>query len=539
MADDSRLAISVTHADGRVTKWSANEVDGGNIPSDLTFTTTVPGGFGAMSCSLLREIEPRSDEALYDDVRVYGAGNQTVWQGRMAQLPRQGGRSSSVTPGAVGHSAHLEDDPSFRQVIVDRDPASWQAAPLERQVAIAVGGFGQGKVPASAASGGLSWQVPNEALPANEHSELWYEMPAGRNVASFAYIGNRTGTWTSLETETLFVPTDRTGASGTSVSLSLTNSIQVTSSFTPARYAMLRTRTTGSVTPPIGTTQTYSVVAVYGDHGITLRSVFAEPYHVYASDVLAYILDEAAPLLNYTTGSAGTIQPTTFAIPHLVFKDPTTAADAISQVNAYHAWDWAVWEDKTFYYTQPGTGVEWQARIGDGAQLSLEGDSAEQIINGVVVSYADGGVSKLAGPPGSGCDVEDSALGDTASDNPVNSHGIPRRWQMLPISFPTTDAGAVELGAIYLAQTNLASRKGTVTLRGHVRHPTEGMVPVWRVRAGDSVVITDRAGDTARRIISTNYSHNGREITLDCGTTPNKLDALLQRLTVGTSTLMF
>jgi hypothetical protein len=53
---------------------------------------------------------------------------------------------------------------------------------------------------------------------------------------------------------------------------------------------------------------------------------------------------------------------------------------------------------------------------------------------------------------------------------------------------------------------------------------------VWAVKAGDYVRISDHPNDQPRRIISTSYTHDSRTITLDVGTIPHKLDALMARL---------
>jgi hypothetical protein len=550
--DPGRLAVSVTHADGSVTRWGFDENDAGDVPGDLTFTTNMPGGFASMSCSLLREIQPRADESLFDSVKVYGPGSKTVWEGRIAQMPRQGGRSATVNPGAIGWSAHLEDDQSFVEVYVDRDPNSWSAAPIARKlVAVIAGEADDTRITGSVTPEGLYWSteggINSNYLLTGQMKELWYLAPPGTRVSSMEYVGTTGFGFSTVfggqpmyEAPTLF-GTDDYSVGGGYVSNGLTydGTLHGASLPTSKRFCMIRVKfsNTGTTIRPNATSYlTLNSVAVYGDHGVAASGVIGgNPDGYYASDVVANIVSRAAPLLNFTTGTAGTIQPSTFVIPHLVFPTPTTAADAIQQTNAYHAWNWAVWDDRTFYYSPPDTGIQWQARIADGAQLSLEGDTAEQIINGVVVSYQDGGIAKTAGPPGSDCTVTDASLQDTASNNPVNSHSIPRRWKTLNISFPTTDAGAIELGAIYLAESLLATRKGSITLQGQVRHPDGMYRPVSHVRAGDSILITDRAGDVSRRIISTSYSHATRTASLDCGFSNEKLNALLERLTVATN----
>jgi hypothetical protein len=67
-------------------------------------------------------------------------------------------------------------------------------------------------------------------------------------------------------------------------------------------------------------------------------------------------------------------------------------------------------------------------------------------------------------------------------------------------------------------------------LRGRVRHPTEGQVPVWRIRAGDYVRVGDHPNDSPRRVISTRYSHQNREVSLEIGNTSAKLEAIMERL---------
>ena len=75
MPEDEPLALSITHADGRVTRWGAGEPDGGDIPNDLIFGDSILGGDSTLSTSLLRRIDVQhADEALFDDVHCYGAG---------------------------------------------------------------------------------------------------------------------------------------------------------------------------------------------------------------------------------------------------------------------------------------------------------------------------------------------------------------------------------------------------------------------------------------------------------------------------------
>lgn len=531
--DPGRLALTVTHADGRNTRWGYDEIDSGTIPNDLTFSNSTPGGFKNLSCSLLRDLTPRSDEGLFDNVKVHGPGSQVAWDGRVTQLPRQTGSNTTVQPGAIGWGAHLEDTETFMQVYVNRGLAGWAEVDTARRVAIVTGTRPYGGVSVEIGDT-LLWTPQIDTEYADEEvTEVTYRAPPGVTLTAMQYKGSRAGTWTAFETPTWYGSND--GLTYSSVAtLTLDNTLR-SASGTGYRRAILRSYlTSGPVTPAAATYQQYTQMALYGDSGVTTHTTAAgEPNGVYASDVVADIVTNAAPLLTVPTGG---IQATTFAIPHLVFDSPVTAAEAIQRTNAYHGWDWLVWENRNFYYQPAGDGVEWLARIGDGASLSLEGDSAESILTGIVVAYQDNGVQMYAGPVGSGMDVESSSLEDASSDNPAVAHGIDR-IPVLSISTPTTAAGAVELGALYLAESNLAARRGQVTLTGEVRHPSEGLVPVWRVRAGDTIKLTDRPGDAPRRIVEVEYQHSTRTATLTLDSTAHKVDALFERIAALTAAL--
>jgi hypothetical protein len=103
---------------------------------------------------------------------------------------------------------------------------------------------------------------------------------------------------------------------------------------------------------------------------------------------------------------------------------------------------------------------------------------------------------------------------------------------VLDIGPVTTDAGAVQLGYVWLAEHSLPQRRGTITVAGQVEHPTEGPVPPWRVKAGDSIKVTDLADDEPRRIIETRYSRGSDSLVASVGNPDYKLDAILERIGV-------
>jgi hypothetical protein len=527
-----RLAMSVTHADGTVTRWGPDEPKPTEIPGDLTFGSQMPGGFKDLSCSLLRRIDLEyPDLSLFDTVRVYAPGNRTVWEGRMAQFPRSHGDGFSITPGAVGWSAHLTDDPTFTEVYVDRDPGAWGDTPLDRRIqdsaGISTGDFSWAQV-----AGGLSVSLPNQALGAFTSGEAWALGPAGRKIAKIMYRGATTG----LPAGWLIgiIGQDTLGLAGDQYNLTFDDTLRTQVLTTAARqHVGLFMYSNGTAaTPAAGALVRATKIARYGNHGLTTRANGTEPDGVYASDVIANIVSRAAPLL---TVASGAIQATTFVIPHLVFAEPTTAESAIQLVNAYHGYDWGVYDNKQFFYRASDPALlTWQARLSTGARLDLEGDTAEQVFNGVYVTYQDpNGQKKTVGPTGASADDTSASLLDASTTNPATAHGITRRWGMLEISQTTTLAGATQLGAIWLTEHAAPQRRGTLTLTGTVTHPTEGEVPVSRVRAGDYVSIADHPADVPRRIIEARYTHGSRQTILNLDNTPFMLDAIMQRLGVG------
>jgi hypothetical protein len=329
--DGDRLALAVTHADGRVTRWGPGEIAAQDIPNDLTLSTSIPGGYSTASCSLLRRIDvDYADQALFDDVRVYGPGNQTAWEGRLTQFPRSHGDGFSITPGAVGWAAHLKDDPSFREVYISRDLGEFREPLLVRRQAIATGGWSLGSFSVAASSTpALVMNLRGPWAATTADVEAYFDPPVNLTIARVAFSWATNAYVGALTTFNLIAHSTNDEVTFPEASADqLAGATSGTLDYSPAtpRQEMLLQFTHTGTSASDGTDYEVHLtnVRVFGSHGLTVQGT-APDQGFYASDVIANIVSRAAPML--TTN----IEATSFVIPHLVFTDHGRGRDLIRQ----------------------------------------------------------------------------------------------------------------------------------------------------------------------------------------------------------------
>lgn len=550
--DNDRLALSVTGSDGRVVRWGGDEPDAEMIPGDLEFGTAMPGGYKDLSCSLLRRLG--GDERLFDRVRAYGPGNRTAWDGRLVQFPRE---DLQVNPGAVGWSSHLRDDPSFREIYVDQDKGHWGPATVQRKLnLVASYAFTDPSVVSDPTGGQPALETKvngdwlNTSRPVCEALYDAQRIPIGSVYYAWKR-GANTGTaapwqWAIVLANAAEFSAGTVDTSGNLVAAG-PGTGTVTATTATQLYSLVQFFYDAG---PAGSSNTdwvlyWTCLGVYGTHGLTKQGTASatEAQGFYGHDLITNIVSRGAPLL--TTGGIET--NTSFVVPQAAFLEPTTPEEALMLINGYFLWEWGVFDDKEFFWRAPDPDrLVWRAREDLGAHISEEGPTAEATFNGVLVNYTDpSGQKRIAGPTAAyweggvaRCDVTNVELVDTTSTNPVNEAGIPRKWGVLDIGPVTTDAGAVQLGKVWLAEHSLPQRRGSITVAGAVEHPTEGLVPPWRVKAGDGIVVSDRAGDESRRIIETRYSRGSDTLTATVGNTDYKMDAIMERVVALTGVMM-
>ncbi|HYI79995.1 MAG TPA: hypothetical protein VEW67_03970 [Thermoleophilaceae bacterium] len=540
---DDRLYVIAEHANGNISRWAEDDPDADGIPQDLEIHDTSPGGFADASFTLLRD--PRRDWpdlALVDKLTVHGRTKplgRSAFEGQQEHFPSALGDDVSIGVNAIGRRVKLVAKP-YRELIVDQDMSRWGDPPLWRKKQIADDGQDQQKIQVGLVAGGLVFDVPGELLHNGWRGQAWQEMPAGVKVGKFGYRGARTGAFTAFNVPALrATDSDTAPPAIETYNLTLDDTLRTLALTTARRRVYLQVFASGDTTPTVGTQERYNALALYGDHGLTLRDIAGALPGVYGHDALAHIVGAAG--LNYTTGPSGSIRDnTSFVIDQLAWLDSGfKRLQAVEEINAWFQWRWEVWEDDTFWWQPWDSTAPWIARIQGGAHWTPAGRQATSLVNGVVVAYeTPDGHSRTVGPPGSGCDFESALLVDTSPTNELNRHGE-ERWEELTVGHPLLDHAAVQIGYVWMNDQKLPQRSGDLTIRplgeGHVpqlEHPTIGPVPVWACRSGDMIDLVDFPDPQPWKIVDKSYSHASKTLRLKLDTVTNSLTGLFARLDV-------
>ncbi len=535
-----RVHIDITTPSGRHYRWAMDDPEPENRPSGHRHSDTMPGGFENWSATLPRK--PGVDYAdleMLSTIKVTGPAGETVGEYRLDSVPRTSGDQMAVTPAAVGFQAALDDDKFAREIYVHRDMTAWQEPSAQRRLdnlGANARNLGEFSVAADATTGVPSlitkvtgaWSRATTAealfdahgIPLGELRYAWTR-EAGISAADAQW------TWDAfLATNDTLVSTDTTGnlraAGPGNGTLSSTTSDRV---FASVRL-MYGTGPSGDEGREYGVY--WNTLAVFGKHGLTVRVVSGAPDGLYASDVVTHAVQKFAPQLNIRNGS---VQQSSFVIPHLAFLEPTTCGEIVRQASRFDLPDWGVWEDKTFFWAPQGANAKrWRARIGP-SQLEETGPQVARLWESIVVQYQDvDGSTRTVGPPGSGADTESANLKDSDPENPANKLGLVKR-DLLQMG-TSTAAGATEVGRRFLIESRLLDRSGKARAVGWVEDDRGVLHPYWAPRAGDEIAFLDASDKSYRRIVRTEKDHDARTVTFDLDAPPEGLQQLLERLNV-------
>jgi len=542
---DTWIAANLYLSDGRVIRFGHDEIESENIPADISFDTSNPGGFGSASVTLPRPEDLFADDGkLFSHLELYGPGNQVFYEGFVTGVPQVG--DNQIQLNLRGWVSALDRHETFRQIFVDRDLGRWNSASRGRRITLnADRTVNDMSVETDNKSG---YPALNLELTGPWAAHQWCEAvyDAGVNRVDSLYYDYVTVSAAASQPSSTFdlylgfaddvewlnqsLSADQHTVANSTGSGTLTSSSK-------QRCVVIGWRFNGSNTTDGYTyTAMFRNVAVFGNHGLTKRGT-APDQGYYASDIVGYAVQQC-PSLTYSSDS---IETTSFVIPHLTFTEDTSLRSVIEQVTALGgnqnvANDWGVYEDRTFYWRSPGTyGRTWHVRRDQVATSSSDGPDADRRIAGIKINYTDGaGTSLSVGPPGSNADYETTDLLDSDTDNPA--YRIPGAYKSETIGIAPIKSGdtysrlAVNAGVMILNERNRLDWRGSVSITGEAEDENGNLFPAALIRAGDRIVVSDSGDTTERTIVSTSYDHSSLTTTASIGATPDSLEALLGQL---------
>lgn len=535
MPAHNELIVVVTDASGRTKTLDSNAPDPADRPTNLQFSTQLASGFYTAGFELSRKIDSESaDIHLLDDVKFIGANGDTAYEGFVQAMPRSLDAAHSLSVTATGWIAHAGER-TFTEIFVDRDLTAWGPVSRVRRVTLVAASYRvydpTVRVDPITGSSAVVTELRDQWAGVSGISEAWYDAGPGLKIAKVYYEWVHSTTFSHTDaTWSWYVMSS--GDDNTGGGLENTGSLRAagpgSGTFTPTtprRFAMLQLAySAAGGAAGASYSVDWSKLAAYGNHGLTLIGT-SSPLGVSASSVIRYLAARYCPLLN----TAG-VQTTTYPIGHLVFRDDTKPYDAFLRVNNFHLWQLAVWENRTIYYKPIDlTDWDWEVRHDEvGNTIGLQGDSTENLRNGVLVYYTDvaTGARNRLSPD------DYSQLRDDDIENPANQHGRNLWGEPFEIPWPTTAADALELGRIRLLEDNQVKAPGSFSLRGEVRDRAGHWQPAWKVRAGDRIRLTSSTNlsDRPRLIHETNYDHASRTVSVSVDSTARFLEGYIERV---------
>lgn len=548
-----RLHVEAVRLDGKRYRWGSDEPDPQNVPAGLRFSSTMPGGYESMDCTLARKPGPVGETADLDRLStliVRGAGGAIAGEYRLERTPKTSGDQMSISPSAVGWQAHLDDNKGVSIIYIDREFGSWGGIARQRILNLLGSGFsavggGSGNVQPDTTTGipamdiGFDdpggWSATNKPIV-----EPWYDSGPGNSVgrvrASWGLFGATAAADANWVLAMFLSNLDTVGGGTDSTGDAFTGSQGSTGTFDLVatgrrRFAMMQFYYSvagggGATNNHFGMNVYY--IRVYGDHLLTIRGSTPQTEGLFASDIIAHAVAKFAPMLVIKPDS---IQQSNFIIPQMAFKDNTTATEIVRQSTRFSLSDWGVFEGREFrWYDRNTRGRRWRARIAP-AQFEETGLQVDRLWESVIVQYNDvDGSTRTVGPPGSFADVESASLKDIDPDNPANKLGITRRSKL--VMGTSTAAAATEVGRRFLEEQKLLDRSGRARITGHVTDDHGVIHPYWRVLAGDLISFIDASDTSYRRIVKADHDATAKTASLDLDAPPEGLDALLERLGV-------
>lgn len=522
------LMAELTDARGQTYSLTPHNLSAGERPQDNSFSTELGEGFGTASFALSRRYDrDYPDLGLLNSFALVGEDGGIAYEGQVASIPRSVQEGHAIQVNAEGWMGHARRRP-FTEIYIDRDLGRWgDPSAQRRHIMIAATessnevGTQIGFSDTGPAAAGILYTFQRFASGVVERGEQWY-YGGGSDIGEVRYSLDGPSTdadWldsfylssNDLANATLDSGTDHNGTDATNQSLSAGGAGR--------KYVLVVSSYGGASTGDFPQTRRWYDIRIFGRHGLTKQGT--QPNEgFYASDVMANIASRFAPKLD-TSG----IEDTTYPISHLAFHEEITPHEAFKELNRFHLWDLGVWENRTLTFRPFDLSTaDWEVRVGEnGVTADLQGDSIESTANGIVVHYRDfAGVERRITPD------DDDELADTNELLPANQHGE-QHWTALNISRQCLEADAVQMGRAALAEFNRPKRPGSINVPGHIQDAAGHWQQAWKVRAGQTISVTNHPSDSPRLITATSYNDRSKTVSITVDNALNRLEAVFAR----------
>lgn len=378
------LAAEIEFKDGTKRRVGPDEAAITDVLVSNSFETSLPGGFGPGDLVL-----PRPDRfdplelPLWASVRTYELETNRTWHGgRIVGTPVAG--DGQVTAELEGHAKALEDDETARLLGIDIDKSHWESISVARSITLAAAAaLGETSVVADDTTGQPSLRqalTGDWASAFGAYAEQMYDAGPGNGIgfADFAWKrgANTTAGPDNFLAELIGSSDDILTSTQTTGDLQAAGPGSGTLTMTGAkkRYVFARfAYVTAGGLAGLDYEWLWTLLAPIGDHGIPLQGSVAAPATgrgLLVSDTLAHIVSRFAPSLRFSTGAGGSIPPTAFVVPHLVFREDTKPSAMVESLMLLggvtdQPLDWGCYGDdgREFFCKSPGTyGRTWRMR---------------------------------------------------------------------------------------------------------------------------------------------------------------------------------
>lgn len=543
-----RQYMLATTPGGHVRRWGEDEPDAADILEELTDSDTAPGGNKDLTAALARR--PGTD---YSDMQpgtrleVFGAGQRKVSEYRLERVPKTSGDRLVIDPAASGYQVLLSDKEDARAIFLSSDLTEWGDQSIERHLKVIPP---TGSYNPAAGQVDIGWQGAGEEKSGilmtlefqngSPLAETWFDgngVPIAHLLYDFFAVGSvNPEDENNFHAQAQITLDDRLDASAVaSVDYHFTGNVFEGINGVGS-YAVLGLSYTGSYAGVGANSAGWRNVKVLGPEELPVRGYWPD-VGIRASDVVAYALERWVPGIHFTPGTYGTLRPSRFLIPHLVFKEPTTVLEMVTQALRFELLEWGVWPGQfgpTFHLNERGRregAKHWRARVRP-AKLSETGVQIDQVYNRVVMSWQDpSGKTRTMGPINSGYPYTDARCEDLDPTNPLNEAGVIRTKHLTMEGMGTVD-GAAEQARLFLEKCRLLGGSGEATITDYVEDEHGIEWPYYCVHACDTIEFIDASDRSPRYIVEATRSRKSRSVNIKLDAPPDSYEAILAELRV-------